>query len=192
VTLTLMTGVAYPALVYFVGRAAFPGQAGGSLVSRNHQVVGSSLVGQAFSRPEYFHPRPSAAGTGYDASQSGGTNLAPGNPKLIAAVTAAARAYRTENGLAADGPIPIDAVTSSGSGLDPDISPENARLQAPRVARARRLDPARVLALITHETRGATFDVLGQPRVPVLTLNLALDDLARGLARDRNAPEGQP
>ncbi len=176
--LTLLTGGLYPAIVYGVGRAAFPDQADGSLVSRGGQVVGSRLIGQPFVRPEYFQPRPSAAGNGYDATQSSGTNLAPSNPKLRQAVAQAADAYRRLNGLAPGAPVPIDAVTSSGSGLDPDISPENAGLQVARVARARGVSADLVRRLVAAHTRGPDLGFLGQPRVPVLELNLALDAAA--------------
>jgi K+-transporting ATPase ATPase C chain len=178
VLLTLITGGLYPAIIYGVGRAAFPDQADGSLVSRGGQVVGSRLIGQPFARPEYFQPRPSAAGAGYDATQSSGTNLAPSNPKLTQAVSQAADAYRQLNGLAPGAPVPIDAVTSSGSGLDPDISPENAALQAARVAKARGVSVDVVRQLVAAHTRGRDLGFLGQPRVPVLELNLALDAAA--------------
>jgi K+-transporting ATPase ATPase C chain len=179
VVLTLLTGVLYPALIYGIGRAAFPDQADGSLVKRGGVVVGSRLIGQGFARPEYFQSRPSAAGNGYDATQSSGTNLAPGNPKLIAAVGQAAADYRKLNRIAAGTPVPIDAVTSSGSGLDPEISPENAALQVPRIAAARCPVASRcvrpILDLVAAHTRGRDLGVLGQPRVEVLELNLALD-----------------
>jgi potassium-transporting ATPase KdpC subunit len=176
--LTLITGVAYPAVMLGVGRLFFFDQAHGSLVSRGGVVVGSSLIGQAFARPEYFQPRPSAAGGGYDATQSSGTNLAPANPKLIAQVRQAAAAYRGRNGLASDAPVPIDAVTSSGSGLDPDISPENAALQIPRIAKARGVAAAVVRQLVAANTQGPDLGFIGAPRVSVLRLNLALDRAA--------------
>jgi potassium-transporting ATPase KdpC subunit len=186
VLLTLITGGIYPAVIYGVGRLAFRDQADGSLVRRNGAVVGARLIGQPFARPEYFQPRPSAAGDGYDATQSGGTNLAPANPKLASAVTAAAAAYRRLNGLPANAPLPIDAVTSSGSGLDPHISPENAALQVARVALARGVSQARVRELVARNTEGRDLGFIGQPRVNVLMLNLALDrvaPMARGAAR---------
>jgi len=176
--LTLITGAAYPAVMLGVGRLFFPDQANGSLVSRGGVVVGSSLIGQAFSRPEYFQPRPSAAGSGYDATQSSGTNLAPANPKLIAQVGQAAAAYRARNGLSAEAPAPIDAVTSSASGLDPDISPRNAALQVPRIARARGVAPALVRRLVAANTLGPDLGFIGAARVSVLRLNLALDRAA--------------
>ena len=176
--LTLITGGLYPAVIYGVGRLAFPSQADGSLVGRDGVVAGSRLIGQPFTRPEYFQPRPSAAGNGYDATQSGGTNLAPANPKLVAAVVQAADAYRKLNGLAPSTPIPIDAVTSSGSGLDPEISPDNAALQVARVAKARGVGEDLVRQLVARNTRGPDLGLLGQPRVSVLELNLALDRAA--------------
>jgi len=178
VVLTLITGGLYPALVYAVGQGLFPAQANGSLATRGGVVVGSRLIGQPFAGPRYFQPRPSAAGNGYDATQSGGTNLAPGNPKLLGAVLAAAAAYRKANGLAAGAPVPIDAVTNSGSGLDPDISPENAALQVARVATARGVSEASLRALVVAHTYGRDLGLLGQPRVSVLELNLALDATA--------------
>jgi len=178
ILLTLITGGLYPAVIYAIGRLAFADQADGSLVRRDGVVVGSRLIGQPFARPEYFQPRPSAAGNGYDATQSGGTNLAPANPKLVSAVTAASEAYRNLNGLPANAPIPIDAVTSSGSGLDPHISPANAALQVPRIAKARGVTEAAVRQLVEANTEGPDFGFIGQPRVSVLALNLALDRAA--------------
>lgn len=176
--LTLLTGGLYPALIYGVGRLAFPGQAEGSLLSREGVVVGSRLIGQPFSRPGYFQPRPSAAGNGYDATSSGGTNLGPANPKLASAVQDAAAAYRKLNGLTPDTSLPIDAVTSSGSGLDPHISPENAALQVSRIARARGVSEALVRHLVAEHTQGRDLGLIGQARVSVLELNLALDAAA--------------
>jgi K+-transporting ATPase ATPase C chain len=138
-------------------------------------VVGSSLIGQEFSSPEYFHPRPSAAGQGYDGGRSGGTNLGPLSKDLVELVRRRITEYRLENGLDAATPVPADAVTASGSGLDPHISPENARIQAPRVSRARGLAEAVVRAQIEACTEGRTLGILGDPRVNVLRLNLALD-----------------
>jgi K+-transporting ATPase ATPase C chain len=183
ILLTLITGAAYPAMMLGLGRLLFPEQADGSLVSRGGVVVGSSLIGQGFSRPEYFQPRPSAAGDAYDATQSSGTNLAPANPKLIEQVGQAAAAYRKLNRLAADAPAPIDAVTSSGSGLDPDISPQNAALQVARVAKARGVGDALVRQLVAENTHGPDLGFIGAPRVSVLSLNLALDRAAPRSAR---------
>ena len=183
ILLTLVTGAAYPAVMLGIGRLLFADQADGSLVARGGVVVGSKLIGQAFSRPEYFQPRPSAAGNGYDATQSSGTNLAPSNPRLIVQVRQAAAAYRKLNGLAADAPAPVDAVTSSGSGLDPDISPENAAMQVGRVAKARGVGEVVVRQLVLENTRGPDLGFVGAPRVSVLQLNLALDRSAPILKR---------
>ena len=165
----------YPLAAWFLAQGLFPGRANGSLVVREGVVVGSSLIGQQFSSPKYFHPRPSAAGQGYDAVRSGGTNLGPLSKDLVETVRRRIAEYRAENRLAATIPIPADAITASGSGLDPDISPENARIQAPRVARARGLAEAVVHAQIEACTEGRTLGILGEPRVNVLRLNLALD-----------------
>jgi potassium-transporting ATPase KdpC subunit len=182
--LTLVTGVIFPLLLFVITRPLFPYQAKGSLVARGGVAAGSGLVGQDFTGPEYFHPRPSAAGAGYDGMASGGTNLAPDNRKLIegdrsfAGIRQLAGEYRKSNNLAGEVPIPIDAVTRSGSGLDPDISPENAALQTARVARARGLSEDTVRQIVTDRTRQPQFGILGNPRVSVLELNLALDALA--------------
>jgi K+-transporting ATPase ATPase C chain len=173
--LTLLTGVAYPLAVTAVAQVAFPGRADGSLVERNGEVVGSRLVGQAFSGARYVHPRPSAAGDGYDAMASSPSNLGPSNPELLEAVDEREATYRRENQLGRDRRVPIDALTSSGSGLDPHISPANARLQAPRVARARAFSLDRVLALVEEHTEERSLGFLGEPGVNVLELNLALD-----------------
>jgi len=179
VMLTVVTGLAYPLLVTGIGQLAFGGKADGSLVERDGVLVGSSLIGQQFTGAEYFHPRLSAAGDGYDAMASAASNLGPTNPALLRSVREAARAYREENGLPVAASIPIDAATSSGSGLDPHISVANARLQAPRVADARGLALARVLRLVEEHTDGRGLGFLGEPGVNVLRLNLALDDLTR-------------
>jgi len=173
---TLLVGVVYPLAVTGVARIAFPSKSQGSLVREGGVVVGSRLIGQAFSGPRYFQPRPSAAGTGYDATASGASNLGPSNPLLLADVRARVTAYRRLNGLAANTPVPVDAVTASASGLDPAISPANARLQAPRVARARGLSLAQVLTLVRENTHGRSLGFLGEPGVNVLELNLALDE----------------
>ncbi len=171
---TLILGLGYPLLVTAIGGALFPRQAGGSLVRDAHgQVIGSSLIAQGFSRPEYLHPRPSAAGNGYDPMSSGGSNLGPLDPKLIARVKADAAAISKENG---GRPIPADAVTTSGSGLDPDISPENARMQAARVAASRGVAAQVVQAVIDAETHQPLLGFIGQPTVNVLAVNRALDE----------------
>jgi K+-transporting ATPase ATPase C chain len=177
--LLILCGGLYPVLVTGIGQALFHHQANGSIVSgSNGNPVGSELIGQAFDKAIYFHPRPSAAGSdGYDASASGGSNLGPTNAKLISSVTDRVGAYRAENGLAADAPVPADAVTASASGLDPDISPENANLQVQRVATARNLPVEQVQTLVTQHIEGRTLGIFGSPRVNVLSLNLALDQL---------------
>jgi K+-transporting ATPase ATPase C chain len=166
----------YPGVVTLIGKVAFPYQANGSLiVGKDGTVYGSELIGQAFSDNQYFNSRPSAAGTGYDASNSSGTNLGPTSQALRDNVKAAVAAYRTQNGLAADAPVPADAVTSSGSGLDPDISVKNAMLQVARVAKTRNMSADAVKALVQKYTKGRDLGFLGEPRVNVLKLNLALD-----------------
>lgn len=181
--LTFFTGCIFPLGLYALGRLFFHDAADGSLVTRDGVVVGSRLIGQEFSRPEYFHPRPSAAGSGYDGTASGGTNFGPSNPKLIEDIHRLADEYRKTNELAPDTTIPIDAVTRSGSGLDPDISPANAALQVSRVARARRLTEDNVRRLLAAHTEGPQLGFLGNPRVSVLDLNLALDQMARHMTR---------
>jgi K+-transporting ATPase ATPase C chain len=173
VVFTILTGALYPLLVTGIAQVAFPNQANGSSITRDGVVVGSSLVGQAFTGLGYFHPRPSAIA--YEASASGASQLGPTNPDLLAAVQDRAVAYRAQNGLAPGALVPVDAVTASGSGLDPLISVANAELQAPRVARARGIDVAVVLALVRENTVRRAFGFLGEPGVNVLRLNLALD-----------------
>lgn len=183
IVLTLLTGCIFPLVLFAVGRLLYPAQAAGSLVTRNGIVIGSRLIGQDFTRPEYFHPRPSAARTGYDGASSGGTNFGPSNRKLIESVRKLAEDYRRSNGLPTDAIVPIDAVTSSGSGLDPHISPQNAALQVPRVARARGLSEDVIRRLLTDHTQGRQLGFMGNPRVSVLDLNLALDQAAPLTAR---------
>lgn len=170
---TLLLGIAYPLAITGLAQAALPRQADGSLVVAGGKVVGSELVGQNFAKAQYLHPRPSAAGSdGYDASASSGSNLGPLNPDLAKQVGQRAAALRSEG---VTGTIPADAVTASGSGLDPDISPEFARMQVERIAKARGVEPRLVAGLIDAHIKGRTFGVLGQPRVNVLMTNLALD-----------------
>jgi len=179
--LTLLTGCVFPLLLAAIGWPLFPHQAGGSLLTRGGVVIGSELIGQEFSRPEYFQSRPSAAGKGYDGTSSGGTNLGPNNPRLkngavdFAGIPQLAAEYRRRNGLAPDAPVPMDAVTRSASGLDPDITPANAALQIPRVAHARGVSEEAVRRLVAIHTKGRQLGFLGNPRVPVLELNRALD-----------------
>jgi potassium-transporting ATPase KdpC subunit len=177
VVLTILLGIIYPLVMTGVAQVLFPSQANGSLVrDTSGNVIGSAILGQNFTQPQYFHPRPSAAGSdGYDATASGGSNLGPTNQKLIDAVKDRTDAYRQENSLAADVPVPVDAVTTSASGLDPDISPANALIQAARVAKARNVSEDQVRSLVNQYTEGRTLFVLGEPRVNVLKLNLALD-----------------
>ncbi len=177
-TLTVLTGVLYPLAVTGIAQVAFSSRADGSLVEVDGAVVGSRLLGQSFTGERYFHSRPSAAGDGYDGAASSASNLGPTNPDLLDAVDDRVAEYRTVNGLRDDTVVPIDAVTSSGSGLDPHISPANARLQALRVATARGLALDDVLELIDEHTDERPLGFLGEPGVRVLELNLALDSAA--------------
>lgn len=180
VVMTVLTGIIYPLATTGLARVLFPYQAGGSLAYRDGRPVGSSLIGQKFTGPGYFHGRPSAAGPdGYDAAASSGSNLGPTNAKLVAAIAQRLETVRAENGLPAGTPVPADLVTASASGLDPDISPEAAYLQVPRVARARNLPEEQVRALVTKNITGRQFGLLGEPRVNVLQLNLELDKMGR-------------
>ena len=166
----------YPLIVFGISQTFFRDKANGSLiVDRNGTVRGSKLLGQGFADAKYFHPRPSAAGNGYDASNSGGSNLGPTSRKLNDAIKERIAAYRAENGLSESEPLPADAVTASGSGLDPHISLHNAQLQIPRVARARGLSEEKLHEVIKQNTDAQDFGFLGDPGVNVLTLNLALD-----------------
>jgi K+-transporting ATPase ATPase C chain len=167
-------GFIYPLAMTGIGMLVFPHQAGGSLITSGGKVVGSELIGQLWTKPQYFQGRPSAAGKGYDPTSTGGTNLAPTSKKLMDATKATIAALKKANPAAAGEP-PIDLVTSSGSGIDPDISPAAALWQVPRVAAARHLTPAAVTAIVESHTSGRTFGILGEPRVNVLALNRALD-----------------
>ena len=173
--LCVITGFIYPGVVTGLAQVLFPRQANGSLVTATGRVVGSALIGQPFMRPEYFHPRPSAAGNGYDATASGGTNKGPTDAKLADTLIARAIDSVIKNDGAVKGQIPADMVTSSASGLDPDISPANARLQVPRVARARGVPDAQIAAILARHTQGRQFGFFGEPRVNVLLLNIAVD-----------------
>ena len=169
---TVLFGVIYPLGVTGLAQLLFPSQANGSLIAKDGRLVGSKFLGQSFAGSAYFHSRPSSAGTGYDAAQSSGSNLAPTNHLLLDRVKADVERLRAENPRA---PIPIDLVTASGSGLDPEISPAAAEFQIPRVARERRMSEAEVRALVQKYTLGRQFGFLGEPRVRVLELNLDLD-----------------
>jgi len=174
---TVLFGLGYPLLVTVIAGVLFPHKAGGSLVLKDGQVIGSELLAQSFTSDRYFHPRPSAAGNGYDATSSGGSNLGPTSSNLVATITRRIAGYRTQNSLATNAPVPADAVTASGSGLDPHISVANAGLQAPRVAQARNLPLEKIQALVRANTDAADLRILGEPGVNVLALNLALDQL---------------
>ena len=178
IALTLVLGIAYPLVVTGVSQVAFNKRADGSFVENaDGKVVGSSLIGQSFTKPEYFHPRPSAAGDGYDGLASSASNLGPSSTKLLDGVRQRVEEYRKENGLSPRVHVPVDAVTASGSGLDPDISVANARIQALRVAQARGMPVDQVLRLVAGHTQSRPLGILGEKAVDVLTLNLALDRL---------------
>jgi len=181
IALTVLLGLAYPLAMTGIAQAFMKSRANGSFVTKDGAVVGSSLIGQSFTLKNgdpdhrYFQPRPSNAGAGYDGMASAGSNYGPSNPDLLTAVKDRVSAYRKLNDLPAQASVPVDAVTSSASGLDPDISVANARLQAPRVARVRGLSLTRVLALVAAHTQDRSFGILGERSVNVLELNLALD-----------------
>ena len=204
--MVVLTGLLFPGVITALAKVLFPHQADGSLITgAGGAVIGSELIGQSFTAPGYFHPRPSAAGSGYDPTASGGTNLGPTSDKLINGIHKKlengqddpgnydgirdlAAAYRSENGLGPDAQLPADAVTRSASGLDPEISPANAALQVARVAKTRGISDEEVLRLVAQNTRGRQFGILGEPGVNVLMLNLALDRAAPG--KSGAAPSG--
>lgn len=169
---TILLGIIYPLAVTALAQLLFPNQANGQLIRLGDQVIGSRLIGQPFRSARYFHPRPSAAGNGYDAASSGGSNLGPTNQKLLDRVKVSVDAAQSENSNVA---VPVDLVTASGSGLDPDITPAAAYFQVPRVARARALSEERLRALVAAHIQHRTIGILGEPRVNVLELNLSLD-----------------
>jgi potassium-transporting ATPase KdpC subunit len=173
VVTTVLFGIVYPLAMTGLAQAIFPAKANGQLIERGGRAIGSRIIGQTFSSPGYFHGRPSAAGAGYDAANSGGTNLGPTSRKLVDAVRAAVEAAKRENPSA---PVPIDLVTSSASGLDPHVSPAAALFQAPRVARERGVGEADVRRMIEARVEGRQWGLFGEPRVNVLELNLALDE----------------
>jgi potassium-transporting ATPase KdpC subunit len=172
---TVLLGLLFPLVITGLAQVLFPRQANGELVTRSGLVVGSRLIGQSFSSPGYFHSRPSSAGTGYDAQNSGGSNLGPTNQSLVARVQGDADRLQAENPAAA---IPMDLLTTSGSGLDPDISPEGAEFQVPRVAKERGLSDDVVREVVRQHTESRQFGFLGEPRVNVLELNLTLDQIS--------------
>ena len=184
VVLMIVTGFAYPMLVTGIAQLVFPGQANGSLITENGRVIGSRLIGQRFAGAQYFHSRPSAAGAGYDPLASGGTNKGPTDRKLADTLIANAVNSIIASDGAHRGGVPADLATSSGSGLDPDISPASAMVQIARVARARNGDSATIAELVARHIQGRQFGLLGEPRVNVLSLNLALDS-ARTLGTRR-------
>jgi len=176
IALMLLTAVAYPLAVTGIAQVAFNSKANGSIIEVDGEPVGSSLLGQQFDRVEYFHPRPSSAGDGYDAASSGGSNLGPTSATLLNRILENAAAYRETNRLAPDALLPSDAVTASASGLDPHISPANAHLQADRVAKARNATSAQIQALVDEFIDEPFLGFIGQSRVNVLLLNIALDE----------------
>lgn len=182
---TLLFGLAYPLTFTGLAHAVFPRQAAGSLIHRNGVVLGSPLLAQSFVSDRYFHPRPSAAGNGYDATSSGGSNLAQSSAALVRRIQSDVDSLAAQN---PGHPVPIDLVTASASGLDPDITPDAATFQVPRVARARGIDPALLRRLIAEHTTPRTLGLLGEPRVNVLELNLALD----ALSSQATPPEHKP
>lgn len=182
---TIILGVLYPALIFAIGQLCFQKKANGSLVYSRGKIVGSELIAQNFAQPQYFHPRASSAGSkGYDAANSSGSNLGPTSKKLVDALAQRASDFRLMNNISAQTPIPADAITSSGSGLDPHISVQNAYLQAPRIAKQRGISLESVRQLIAKKQESSFFNFFGQPYVNVLLLNLALDQ--RGIKKERS------
>ena len=177
VIFTLICGLAYPLAITAIAQLGWSDRADGQLVERDGTVIGSELIGQQFTSPQYFQARPSAAGDGYDATASSGSNFGPSNEEYLDLVAERVVAYRAANGLGDGALVPVDAVTASGSGLDPHVSVRNARLQAPRVAAARGVDVAEVMAAVDEHTTDRPLAVLGDPGVNVLLVNLALDDM---------------
>ncbi len=177
--MTVILGIIYPLLVTGIAQVVFPRQANGSIIYNNDKAVGSALIGQTFSGPQYFHGRPSAAGAGYDAAASAGSNLGPSNPELLKRIIEQENKIRTENHLAQSQKIPVDLLTASASGLDPHISPEAAYLQAERVAGSRKISVEKVNAILEKHIEKRQFGLLGEPRVNVLQLNIALDQDVR-------------
>lgn len=176
---TVLLGIVYPLVVTGIAQLTMRDKANGQILTRNGQVIGSAIIGQSFTSPRYFHGRPSAAGNGYDATNSGGSNLAQSNKALVTRIDAAVADWQKQN---PDQPVPIGLVTTSASGLDPDIAPADALFQVPMVAAARHLPEPTVRALVESQIQGRQFGFLGEPRVNVLELNLALDDAASGRA----------
>jgi len=172
----ILLGIGYPLVITGIAAVMFPHKAAGSLIMKDGQVIGSELLAQSFTSDRYFHPRPSAAGNGYDATSSGGTNLAQSNAKLVQRIQGDIDKLQALN---PGKPVPIDMVTTSGSGLDPDITPDNAYYQAPRIAKTRNLAEEQVRTLIAQHTAGRDLGFLGEPRVNVLALNLALDQISK-------------
>ncbi len=174
IAMTILLGIVYPLVVTVLAQVLFKDAANGQILHRNGEAIGSRIIAQPFTSPKYFHPRPSAAGNGYDAANSGGTNLGPTNQKLIDRVRADAAVLNQEN---PNEPVPVDLLTTSASGLDPEISPAAAGFQVPRVARERGLSEPAVRELVQKHTQQRDLGLLGEPRVNVLELNLALDDM---------------